>query len=1232
MDTKAEVNNLLCEEKTNPVYETAMRIFDLGFHITVLYDYQKMPKDMMSWTTKRYPPEPGMTGVGIVTGTPCYINGKQHFVYALDIDIYRKDRREKILSKILEHIGKPVYLELTPSKGYRIVFYCENFISNKSKKFDFSEINDAAKHKDNVDYCAKGKQVLIAPSKAENKSGKIKEYIQISDVGLLESALLTEFELENLLEMLKCLSHRYSSQTFQHRHTVSPERREEIKQLHQHLKSKGYITGPLYNGERHCTIPDWKKGVDAAAFDEDNLTGIVLKLGKQKDGTYLNVFDIDHIKGKKDKLGELPFEVMEQFKALFGEIFYSEASVSEGYHILFSSKESLDVNKKWKLPNGKVLEVLSTKHEAVNLAPTSTYINKYEYSGFPEYGDSFPLSNIDNIPMVDAESVRNFVNTLESCRKSNSFKLADGSNYNLNSLENQAVIKYMRQYGSLSEINRQIKLKFPKPIDLFNFLGMEHSNRYKPQYMNFYSLYADDGNNPDAILFYNNNKDPKNTWTGYSVQDFHSGEVMSFGQYLCKHRRDLFEKLMEKIGFGKPDKAIPIATVNSSVSVVEYKCGQYISDDIRMKVLADINQTIQNNQGTGKQTKILITAPTGVGKTEMFYQLAKDQHLKMILALPYTSQVLQGKLEHDEPGVIEGLCDKDHDVPKTGSIFMTYDKASIVEENVNPSEYVMIIDEAHNLVNHVDFRKGAIHNLQKFSGNCKAVIYMTATPEYINQKDLDLVIKIDQENLPLKKAHVFKYKSQAVNKVADAVVSQHIPGTIDVIYIRSKSQISMLQKLLQQKSIESHIIQGDLKDNSQVYDNLSKHQRLSENNILKEGGVLLTTNLIVDGVNIKDENIGNCFLINIQSTTDLIQFPSRFRNGFKNYFLFVSGKKPEYIEQRNRQELTEKYYNLAYHQKQSFDIFRYNLDKFVVLYGIESDKISLPNRFTYLDSNGNISENTILQQVQVLEARRMNYNISEIEAFLKPYNFIVTEISNEDMAQDIFSEEEREECKIDFTGETEEKLTELIKILKNKDDIYHYERQELLKDYLKKKQSQFESLVQRLNIRGHRSTGKYVVLWESKDCMNVLKRYCSGLELYAENIFQLLRDKYNDTILSSIKRVYHNLELEQNAITPTPDDRYWRFFELRKCVREVKRPGVPLTITKDQLLAFARDFNSRYAAVYSEYDVKQVVEDLNDIFDVQPKRFRDKNRKKIILYTILEEWTFMNIHGITFRR
>ncbi len=174
----------------------------------------------------QYKPHQGMTGVGIVAGK--HIRDGL-YAYTIDIDIHRAEKREEALQRILKLTGSDVYIETTPSDGYHIIFYSRKFIEKK-QNFDFSEENDCAKHRDGVEFGAGGNtHVIIAPSMARNKSGEIGQYEQISQRDLLNSAVLSEDQVNNLLQEFEDLSAEYRSKRFIHKHSTNQDHRDGQK-------------------------------------------------------------------------------------------------------------------------------------------------------------------------------------------------------------------------------------------------------------------------------------------------------------------------------------------------------------------------------------------------------------------------------------------------------------------------------------------------------------------------------------------------------------------------------------------------------------------------------------------------------------------------------------------------------------------------------------------------------------------------------------------------------------------------------------------------------------------------------------------------------------------------------------------------------------------------------------------------------------------------------------------
>lgn len=851
------------KEQLAAVYERANQLNLAGYQLAILKNYEK-GIFKRGWQNIYGVPTDDMTGLGVVGGS--FNNLTKRYVYIIDIDIYQPEKRDKVFKEIMTFFGSyEVYVETSPSGGYHLIFFCVTKLKS-IKNFIFKEKNTSPKHIDHLEFFTNG-QVLVAPSMARNKIGKIGIYKRISKVDIFDSAVLSSDEAENLLIDLANLSLKYQSVIYNHNHIISEAYRDELKDTYQKLMSLNFICTPLFSGNRYPIVSNHVQALDI----EMDLTGINVALGKQKDKSYLICLNYNNVNDQTRA------EIMSRAS----DDLYIEESVSGGFHIMCRTDKIHKLADKWKLPNDKgTIDILCNDNQTINIAPTCSYIRGYEDE--PVYRTSKIISgSIDNIGFIDSEKIVNFVGQHVPDRiKYRGGGTKEALNPKLKDIN--MVLKHIHQYGMVSEIDKQIKLVFPNTMFLLDALDIKHAIIPSENHVRFFSLFADDGNNPDALLYHNKNS---NKWSGYSVNDFHSAEIISFSKYLCRHEPEKFDQLMDKIGFGKVNMDVPIETVYSGETIVINTDG-YISENVRGQVLDLINKAVQRK----KQPRIVITAPTGVGKTEMFYRLAKQQHIRMIMALCYTAQVQQGKEHHSAPGVIEGLCKNDNIVPLTGSIFMTYDKAPIVQKKIKPENYIMVIDEAHNLVNHINFRNKQIQKLQELSDCCKAVVYMTATPDYINFKDVDLVIKIAPTTPKINTATVVHYKKKLLKVISNLIMSQHQDGMIDVVYIRNSTTLDKIKCVINSNSnLETQLVNASVKNEKQVYDNLVNHDRLAKNDVFKSGGILFMTNLFVDGVNIKDDNIGNIYLANTDSTTDLIQYPARFRNGYMNYYIFSTG-------------------------------------------------------------------------------------------------------------------------------------------------------------------------------------------------------------------------------------------------------------------------------------------------------------------------------------------------------
>ena len=72
---------------------------------------------------------------------------------------------------------------------------------------------------------------------------------------------------------------------------------------------------------------------------------------------------------------------------------------------------------------------------------------------------------------------------------------------------------------------------------------------------------------------------------------------------------------------------------------------------------------------------------------------------------------------------------------------------------------------------------------------------MTATPDYINFKDIDLLIKISPSNSVKKTGTIVKYLNKSTKKIIDVISSQYITNNIDVVYARDINRLDKIKNV-----------------------------------------------------------------------------------------------------------------------------------------------------------------------------------------------------------------------------------------------------------------------------------------------------------------------------------------------------------------------------------------------------------------------------------------------------
>lgn len=200
-----ELTNEQMHENLLAVYEKANQLNLAGYHLTIMENYGKKPKHT-NWQNIYSQPESGMTAVGIVGGS--LVKDRGVYIYIIDIDIYQQEKRDEVYQKLLNLFGtREVYVETSISGGYHIIFHSEKEITSGNKRYLFGD-------DDKIEFfhSHNGQVVLVAPSMAKRKNeNTIRFYKQISEVDIINSAVITEVELNDLVIGLDNLSLKYQS-------------------------------------------------------------------------------------------------------------------------------------------------------------------------------------------------------------------------------------------------------------------------------------------------------------------------------------------------------------------------------------------------------------------------------------------------------------------------------------------------------------------------------------------------------------------------------------------------------------------------------------------------------------------------------------------------------------------------------------------------------------------------------------------------------------------------------------------------------------------------------------------------------------------------------------------------------------------------------------------------------------------------------------------------------------
>lgn len=303
--------------------------------------------------------------------------------------------------------------------------------------------------------------------------------------------------------------------------------------------------------------------------------------------------------------------------------------------------------------------------------------------------------------------------------------------------------------------------------------------------------------------------------------------------------------------------------------------------------------------------KIYLSLPTGGGKTTLSTKYAYhfiDSNKRGNVYIVVPTKTLGKQLARDIKKKF--IFEKEKDYTGKTDIHKTkYDKRIIVVtydslKKVAPSKYdLLIIDEAHNIVNQSTFRElRYMYNMTKV---VKKVLCLSATPNkaFIKFEDYKLI----QANIKYQNKITFIPYLLTDDSILEAITNELLvtdfnkkdfiqqdnlfnkkeKHKIHFVFINNVEHLFTIKNTLIKKGLlkseEIEILYSN--NTSDTYTDIVDKQTISD-----KVKLVLVTCLISEGVNIKNKNIGKVLIGGVKCIDTLRQFPARFRH-VKNTFV-----------------------------------------------------------------------------------------------------------------------------------------------------------------------------------------------------------------------------------------------------------------------------------------------------------------------------------------------------------
>jgi hypothetical protein len=273
----------------------------------------------------------------------------------------------------------------------------------------------------------------------------------------------------------------------------------------------------------------------------------------------------------------------------------------------------------------------------------------------------------------------------------------------------------------------------------------------------------------------------------------------------------------------------------------------------------------------------IIKADTGAGKSKLIFDVAKKEKVKVLFVLPNIRTVnnvakTYGGIAINSTTNID-ITKEIRNFSNTKPIICTVDQLSKLREISESilNRYVLVVDEAHYYVKAAMDRTNAIRALDDMlNKGFKNILFITATPEpvyYLLKYKFNTTKFISSH----KKQYYIKYYNYTkgrIDEIATVIKDIISRGKKAIVYNNdSKIDNEMLTKINGVYSISSD------SRNCEIIKSLEEKELIPD-----YVSVLVTTDIITNGLNIKNKDIDEVVIVGTKDKTTIAQFTARLRH------------------------------------------------------------------------------------------------------------------------------------------------------------------------------------------------------------------------------------------------------------------------------------------------------------------------------------------------------------------